>query len=314
VADPTWPYRFQYTRRQQWGEFHKHRTSANRVSWFDLRCRLLRVPLVRALFLPRADIVIASAWPTVHDVAALPASRGRKAQIVFHHESGTGPEYRIRAIYALPFYRIAFSRFVRDSVRVRFGCQVDAVVANGVDTGLFFPDGAPDQQDVLFLYHPDPRKGGDDGVAALTRLRARRPGLRVAVCGTVRPGSWPATLPFEFHPDDATAAAPLLRLDRSSVSQPLRRIRAASAGSDGVRLPAGDDRCRRGSRIRVDRTNALVAPVGDIDAMVDRLGELLGDAALRPRLSAAGLETAAQYSLTRVAPLFTAALEDALRF
>src|SRR6476646_4510005 len=68
VAYPSWPYRFQWTRRQQWAEFRK---TPDHIGWFTLRCRLLRVPLVRSRFLPRADVVIATAWPTVHDVARL---------------------------------------------------------------------------------------------------------------------------------------------------------------------------------------------------------------------------------------------------
>ena len=136
VVYPTWPYQFQYTRQQQWGEFQKHRRNDGRVPWFDLRCRLLRVPLIAACSFRAPTSSLRRRWPTVPDVARLARSRGRKVQIVFHHESGTGPEAKVSAIYSLPFYRIAFSRFVRDSVKGRFGCDIHAVVPNGVDTDL----------------------------------------------------------------------------------------------------------------------------------------------------------------------------------
>src|SRR5437667_12424998 len=55
VVYPCWPYRFQYTRQQQWTEFKKHRSNDGRVPWFDLRCRLLRAPLIRSMFLPKGD-------------------------------------------------------------------------------------------------------------------------------------------------------------------------------------------------------------------------------------------------------------------
>ena len=313
VVYPTWPYRFQYTRKQQWGEFQKHRANPGRVSWFELRCRLLRVPLVRAPFLPRADVVVASAWPTVHDVAALPPSKGRKVQIVFHHESGTGAEDTIRATYALPFYRIAFSRFVRDDVHSRFNCDVQAVVPNGVDRALFFPDGTADQHDVLFLYHPDPRKGAADGVAALARLIERRPNLRVAVCGTVRPESWPERLPFEFHPDDDTlrrrySGARLFLYPSRYEGFGLPPLEAMACGCPPITTDVGAV-----PEYAVDRGNALVVPVGDVAAMVDRMHELLGDDDLRSRMSASGLETADRYALTRVASLFADALAAAIR-
>ena len=116
VVYPCWPYRFHFTREQQWTEFRKQRRADVRVPWFDLRCPLIRVPLIRSVFLPRADLVVATAWPTAHDVARLHASRGKKLHVVMHHESGTGPEDRIRAIYLLPLYRIAISSVVREAL------------------------------------------------------------------------------------------------------------------------------------------------------------------------------------------------------
>jgi glycosyltransferase involved in cell wall biosynthesis len=313
VVYPTWPYRFQYTHQQQWTEFNKHRHQNGRVPWVDLRCRLLRVPTIRSIFLPRADLVIATAWPTVEDVRRLCASRGRKLHIAFHHESGTGPEDRIRAIYPLPFYRIAFSRAVRATLEGRFGCRVDAVVPNGVDTALFFPDGPVEEKSVLFLYHPDPRKGATDGIEALSRLRERVPDVRIRVVGTVRPERLPDWMPFEFHPDDATlrrrysGASALLypSLDEGFGLPPLE---AMACGCPPVTTPVGAV-----PEFAANRRNALIAPVGDIDGMVDALQEVMHDGALRQQLSLEGLRTAERFSLARVAPLFAAALVHALR-
>ncbi len=313
VVYPCWPYRFQHTRRQRWTEFQKHRRHNGRVPWFDLRCRLIRAPLIRAAFLPRADLVVATAWPTAHDVARLPASRGRKVLIVFHHESGTGPEDRIRAIYPMPFYRIAFSQFVRESVARQFGCDVHDVVPNGVDTSLFFPDGEVEENSVLFLYHPDPRKGTDDGIEALLRLRQRIPNLQVRVCGPVRPEQLPSWMPFEFHPDDATlrrrySTSTALLYPSRYEGFGLPPLEAMACGCPSVTTAVGAV-----PEFATDRRDALIVRPGDVGAMVDRLEELLRDAALRQRLSAEGLRTAERLSLARVAPLFGAALESASR-
>jgi glycosyltransferase involved in cell wall biosynthesis len=308
VVYPLWPYQFQYTRRQQWGEFKKHFKQGNEVSWLKMRAPVRRVPLIRSSFLPRADVVIACGWPVAHDVAAAARSRGRKVLIVFHHESGTGPENDIRSIYELPFHRIAFSEFVRSTITSAFGCKIHDVVPNGVDTSIFFPDGAAEPDSVLLLYHPDPRKGADDGIAALTKLRQLMPGVTCRVCGPVRPANLPSWLPFEFHPDDATLRR---RYSQSTVllypsrleGFALPPLEAMACGCPSVATGVGAI-----PEYATNGVNATIVGAGDVDAMVDGLLTYLRQPALRDRHSRAGLITARQYGLDQVAPLFADAL------
>jgi hypothetical protein len=311
VVYPAWPYRFHFTRRQQIDEFRRHLANPARVPWFDLRCRLLRVPLVRSLFLPPADVVVATSWPTAFDVARLSPSRGKKVHLTMHHEGGTGPEARIRATYRLPLHRITISRLIQDDLRRRFDCEVQDVVPCGVNTEVFFPEGERRDRTVLMLYHPDPRKGAADGLAALTLLRDRVAGLQVRMCGTVPPDRTPDWIPFSFQPHDAelrrlysTSAAFLYPSRYEGFSLPPLESMACGCPVVTTRVGAVPE-------YAIDRENALVVEAGDVCGMADRLQELLQDGALWERLSVAGRRTVERYAMTRTAALIESVLSKA---
>jgi glycosyltransferase involved in cell wall biosynthesis len=312
VIYPLWPYRFHFTRRDQFNEYRKHVGSEPRVEWLDLRCRLLRVPLVSNVFMPAADVIVAASWPVAHDVARLDRSRGRKVQIVFHHESGTGPENRIAATYALPFYRIACCQSIKQSIERQFSSAIHDVVPAGIDASRFFQDGMPEQNTVLMLYHNDPRKGAADGIDALERLRRRHPTLRVRMCGTVAPSHLPDWISFEMHPTDAA----LRRLYSTSTvflypsryeGFGLPPLEAMACACPVVTTTAGAV-----SEFAADRCNALLVQPNDVSGMTVALEELLSNGNLRQALSAAGSITADRYALGRTAPLFEAALRRAM--
>jgi glycosyltransferase involved in cell wall biosynthesis len=312
VVYPAWPYRFHFTRRQQFEEFRRQLRSPVCVPWFDLRCRLVRVPLVRSAFLPRADVVLATSWPTAHDVARLHPSRGSRVHLAMHHEGGTGPESRIKAIYQLPLHRVTISRLIRDELRREFRCDIQDVVPCGVNPNLFFPDGEARDDTVLMLYHPEPRKGAQDGLAALAILRDRVPGLRARMCGTVPPDRAHQWIPFTHQPNDAelrrlysTSTAFLYPSRYEGFSLPPLESMACGCPVVTTRVGAVPE-------YAVDRQNALVVDPGDVGGMADRLQELLADRALRRRLSAAGMRTVQQYSVKRTVPMMESVLKKAL--
>jgi glycosyltransferase involved in cell wall biosynthesis len=118
-------------------------------------------------------------------------------------------------------------------------------------------------------------------------------------------------MPFEFHPDDATlrrrySSSMVLLYSSRYEGFGLPPLEAMACGCPSITTRVGAI-----PEFAVDRQNALIVPVGNVDAMVNGLEEVLRNRTLRERLSAAGLRTAEQFSLARVAPLFSDALQRA---
>jgi glycosyltransferase involved in cell wall biosynthesis len=308
VVYPCWPYRFHHTRSTQLREWRKQWRTPVGVDWIDVRCRVRRVPIVANAWVPEADIVIATAWPTAYDVARLDPSRGQKLHLVFHHESGTGAEPRVRGVSSLPLVRVTVSENVRAQLTNQFHCAIAAVVPNGVDTRTFFPDGRSDPRSVLMLYHNDPRKGAADGFEALRRVRERIPDVRIRVCGTVRPNALPAWADFVFHPPDAAlrrmySTSTVLLYPSREEGFGLPPLEAMACGCAVVTTSVGAV-----PEFARDGANAIVVDARDVEEMAQGVERVLLDAEIRNTLARNGLETAERYSLDRVALLFCDAL------
>jgi glycosyltransferase involved in cell wall biosynthesis len=229
-----------------------------------------------------------------------------------HHESGTGPEPRIREIYRMPFYRIAFSRFVKRTTEERFACPVDCVVTNGVDTRLYYPEGERLLGQVAILYHPDPRKGADDGLRALQGLRALEPNVAIRICGTVRPDRpLPEGMPFDFHPGDAavrrlfSASTAFLYPSRYE-GFGLPPLEAMACGcpvlcSDAGALPERVGPC------------AIILPTQDPGLWAAKLVDLAENKDLRAGLIGKGLERAKEFTWERAAREMIEVYEQAVQ-
>ena len=259
-----------------------------------------------------ADVALATSWETAYAVASLPGCRAR-AYLLNDHEPEFHPTSVERELaersYGLGLHGIAASPWLRDiytgygGIASRFGY--------GVDHAVYRPQPGPRQRDTIVFYAraATPRRAVPLGVAALARLRERRPDLRVVAFGDREPPSFPAEHAGVRSPPElarlfgeGTVGMCLSLTNYSLVPQEMLACGLPCVDLDrpGTRSVYGDD------------GPVLLAPF-DPDALAGALDRLLGDEAEWERRSRAGVALVAERTWPRAAAQVEAGVRDALR-
>lgn len=199
-----------------------------------------------------------------------------------------------RPAFRAPCPKVCVARWLVD-VGVAWGSPREQMlhVPLGIDHDLFQVRTPLDDRDVdvAMLYSTHPVKGGDDGIAALEEVRRRRPDLRVALFGILKPSGDVPEWATYHHAPSQTDLAELYGRARILV-QPSRRegfgLIAVEGMASGCALVTTDN---GGSRDYADdgRT-AVVVPPRAPAALADAIDALLDDEPRRLRLAQAGAE------------------------
>ena len=213
-----------------------------------------------------------------------------------------------RAYRGLPVEAVSHS--TADDLVAR-GLQRDriSVIPNGVDLELYRPDPAVarfDEPTVLYLGRLKRYKRVDLVIRAVHRLRQGGGALRLIVAGTGDDAPRLRALIAELGVADTVELAGFVSEERKielfrrawvhAFASPkegwgISNLEAAACGTATV---ASDSPGLRESVVH-ERTGYLV-PHGDVDALAARLGQVLGDPALRDRLGRQAREFAMGYS------------------
>jgi glycosyltransferase involved in cell wall biosynthesis len=197
-------------------------------------------------------------------------------------------------------------------------CGVDAEAVRGAARA-----GGGERYDVVAVGSLIPCKGHDVLVDAVSRVAARRPGLRAAIVGE---GPERTALAARIRATGAPVAllgtrseTEALRLTATATVAALACVVARDGNEDGIPValieamaagvPVVSTRVGGVAELLEDGGAGLLAPPGDAAAFADALDRLLGDAALRARLAAAGrAAVAARHDLDANARALAAAL------
>lgn len=288
------------------------------IGSFPLDARV-KVRLLRDLSggaLPRADVLVATAWQTAEALAEAPASCGRKVYTVYDYEHlmTASPEVRerIEATYRLPYALIATSAVVADTIR-RCGGEPVATVPCGTDFdafGIDVPQAEREPFTLGFAARPEVFKGADDALAAAVLLRVRYGDkLRVAAFGS-RQMDLPDWIEWHQYPSQADLrrfynAQSVFMVPSHFEGWGLPGVEALACGAALVTTDNGG--CRD---YALDGNTAIVVPPGEPEGLAEGVGRLLDDDGLRQRLAQSGHEFVQHYTWSRAADGLEAVLRS----
>jgi glycosyltransferase involved in cell wall biosynthesis len=291
------------------------------LSWFEglgVPHRVLeRVRPVTDADVPDADVVIATYWITGPWVAALSARKGAKAIFVQGYEAAPWRfEPALDAVWRLPLAKIVVASWLADLARERFGDPDARLVPNSVDTAHFRapPRGKQPRPTVGMLYSTLPAKGADVAVAALERVRARLPDLRVLAFSVDRVSAeipLPEWIEFHYRPPQDEIPRIYARCDAWLCASRREGFHLPALEAMACRCPVVSTRMGGPADFIEEGVNGFLVPVNDADGLAERLLEVLrlGEKQWK-RMSDAALGTAQGYTWDDATALLEGALAE----
>lgn len=248
------------------------------VSWFhfDNRVKLIFNSNFSEDNIPTGDVVIATAWYLAYFVNDLTKSRGRKYYFIQHYEIQDGYKNKVDQSWRLPLKKIVIASWLQDVGR-NLGVET-TLVKNFVNHKEFFPTSPLERPAAIsMLIHDQSWKGSSEGLTALKRISKKYPQVKILLFGVPdRPNNLPNN--FEY-------------IQNASTSQLCKQIYGQStiflfpSHTEGWGLTATEAMACGNALVSTDnggvldfgieKRNAVIVPVGDIDAMVKGLEYLL---------------------------------------
>lgn len=163
-----------------------------RLSWFHIspKVNTLVVPNLEERYIPKANVIVATAWQTAEWVNKYDQDKGEKFYFIQHYENWSGQEERVKATWKMPLKKIVIARWLAEKAK-EMGEEVVAHIPNGLNLQQFHISRAIEERDpkrIGMVYHKLKWKGSKDGIKALTLVRKKFPDLQAVFFSIYSPG------------------------------------------------------------------------------------------------------------------------------
>ncbi len=241
------------------------------------------------------EIVVGVGMSMSYQLGFLSAISNPKVQYV-HGATPWDPDLMQQAL-SLPFPKILVASYLKQIVASAGGGKVLAVVHNGINPTEYFSSLPETERDgVGTIYSGHPAKDPETICEVLRRCSASRPDVPTRVFGgDRRPSRLPPCEYVRFPP-----------LDRAREIYSRSLVWVLASGSEGFPAPVLEAMacgcavvatdCGGPSDVIIDGVNGFLVPVGDTQAIVNRVEHLLEDHKTRQRIRVAALQTIAQFT------------------
>jgi len=272
----------------------------NKINWFALNNKILiiRPWNLSGRRLPSADVTVATANQTADWLARAGERCGKKFYFIQDYENWTRRSELVDATWRLPLEKIVISEYLARLAKEKFNQEVNHIVADGVDTKIFFNHHKIyHQQNILMMYHILEKKGFADGLAAFRLAKEKYPQINLKVFG-----AYPLKKNFLEGEYYLKPSAEKLRELYSTAD-----IFVWPSRIEGFGLPPLEAMACRSAVISTDTgaireyavpdQTVLLAPPARPDLLAERIGELLSDNRKLQKISEAGYNRIKDYDL-----------------
>lgn len=271
--------------------------------WFSLDKRIKNQLYRRHV--KDADIVIATAIETVKPVMDLTESKGKKVYFIQDFENWNYTDEEVCDSYNLSMTNVVVSKWLK-AVVDQYSKTPAYLVSNCINTEVFYNKNKKRKEhSIVFHYRSGEYKGAKYAIEVIRKLQKRYSDLSVEVIGVENE---PENLPecCRFH--HKISAEKIAKINNQT------KIFMCTTIEEGFGLP-GLEAMACGCAVvsfsykgvfeyAVDRKNALLSPVRDVDKMVDNIVRLFEDNDLMKKISENGIKTGKEKSLKNSAEEF----------